>query len=212
MPRYRYCVAPGCASVVTPKCSTNYKGTMHKFPDERQKPEQFQEWVRFCQHPLQWRPSSTSHICDDHFVTNKKAFKGTQVPTLPAKMVTGKCERLDDLPSNLPLDTTLELFGDESSAEPTSFCQTGLPADRTLDTTVVDFDDTAMVEEKYPSVDFNLSNIALVRIPSGWSLLLANTEVVMFGEVDKQNIQFSRFVGFNTVSGKTNSFFSPDCS
>ena len=206
MPRYRYCVAPGCSSVIKPKSMLNYDGTMHKFPDARNKPELFQEWVRFCQRTPQWQPSSSSYICDDHFVRNKKTFSGTSVPTLPAKMVTQKCQNISEHLSNLPLDTTLELFEDQPvDIQSTSFpTQTGLPADRTLDNTAVDFDaDLLVTEETNQSADFVLGKMKLVRIPSGWTLLLDDADAVMFAEIDKPNIRISRFVGFNSDLGKT---------
>ena len=206
MPQYRYCVAPGCLNAVTPKGLNNHKGLMHNFPDEEKHPEKFQEWLRFCQRAPEWRPSSSSHICDDHFVGKKKTGKGTSVPTLPARMVSRRCENLDDLPANLPsLDTTLELFEDKFGTEqPSSFLtQTGLPADRTLDTTVLDFDaDIVMTKDSFQSVDFSLANMDLDRIPSGWTLLLADGEIVVFAEIDKPNIRIKRFVGFKSDMGK----------
>ena len=175
---------------------------MHEFPDERRFPDQYQEWVRFCEREPDWRPSSQSHLCADHFDTSFKVFKTKPLPTIPAKSI----ENLELPTSNLPLDTTLELLEEGSLNRTLTFSpsKTGLPADRTLDTTLDEFDiDSAMISESYENVDLCLANIALVRIPSKWALVMYDSEIVLFTDVNKITSEITRSVGFNTTLGKS---------
>ena len=105
MTRRRYCVAPSCCNAVKPKSSTNYLGTMHKFPDRLRFPERYQEWVKFCQREPGWKPSQSSYICDAHFNSDKWIFSKNQVPTIPTRLTTAP-PQIEDILTSLPLDNT----------------------------------------------------------------------------------------------------------
>ena len=198
MVQRRYCAAPGCSNVKVPKSTCNYMGKFHSFPDRKRFPEQFLKWVLFCEREPHWVPPRSAVVCDTHFVANEKSFRDKQVPTIPANMIFNRCDDSADLPSNLPLDSTLELFQDEIFNGTLSLSpkKSGLPADRTLDTTLQDQEDVIIsIEQPYHVLELCLANIALVRIPVGWTLLLADFEVVLFAEVDKTTTELTRSVG-----------------
>ena len=203
MPQRRYCAAPGCSNVKIPKNSSNYKGKFYSFPDRKSLPEQFLKWVVICKRDPRWQPPRSAVVCDAHFVTNRKSFRYKQVPTIPSNT---SCEDFADLFPNLPLDSTLELFQDEILNGTLSLSpkKNGLPADRTLNTTSEDLEDViVLIEQPYHALDLCLANIALVRIPQGWSLLLANFEVVLFAEVDETTTELRRSVDLKSDLSNT---------
>ena len=209
MTRRRYCVAPSCCNAVKPKSSTNYLGTMHKFPDRLRFPERYQEWVTFCQREPGWKPSQSSYICDAHFNSDKWIFFKNQVPTIPTRLTTAP-PQIEDILTSLPLDNTLELFEENVMDTTLSLSpkKNGLPADRTLDSIGEEMDvDLMIAEQVYPALELSLANIALVRIPPGWSLLFFDPELILFAEISKQNSVITRSVGFNARLGIESIFF-----
>ena len=206
MPRHRYCVAPGCHNAVTPTIAAKYVGSMHAFPNKKRFPERFVQWVQFCERDPEWQPSQSSYICGDHFVANVMKLYMDQAPTIRANMLEDKCLHTDDLPTSLPLDTTLELFQDSvddiASSSLSSPKKNGLPADRTLDSISEEIDvDMDILLQDYSLLELSLANVHLVCVPAGWTMVMFDVKLVLFAEINKQTSGINRSVGFNAQLG-----------
>ena len=230
MPRHRYCAAPGCPHAVVPKGPKhpmNYPGTMHCFPDKKKYPATFEEWVRFCERAPEWKPSQSNFVCDSHFVSDKKNFHGTQVPTIPAGMVAERIKRLEDLPSNLPenkididedmLIHTLPVLTINTDHEQkvlvTLEPENGLPRERTPDITeehLENIEDLVVRSHKILFVDklvtgpflpLKFADVPLAKLPTEWSLAADQLHFVLFAQVDKRTTEIPRQVAVSPDLG-----------
>ena len=217
---YRYCAAPGCPHAVIPKNPMSYRGTMHVFPDKKRKPLTFAAWVRFCEKPPEWKPSTTAYLCDSHFISDRKVFFGLQVPTIPASMIAEGIKRLEDMPSNLPenkididedmLIHTLPVLSVNTEHEQKVFItdepENGLPRERTPDISeerVENIEDLVARSHRILFVDklvtgpflpLKFADVPLAKLPAEWLLAADQLDFSLFAQVDQRTREISRQV------------------